>query len=160
MSNFRNPEHGFLCIYIVDIISKSALVLFTILSASRNHFQKHPIIFDHIKCKTIHRGLLVILILQSNFIWLLIDINFMITFLWWGENIDIMWHCPLNYDDNFMSIMFIIKCHASLLFSWFPIQWFPGIFFHNCSKQFTNHITFDFQFQSTTTFEVTRFPLH
>ena len=40
--NCPSSEHGVLCILIVDIVSKSALVLFTLLSARNNHFEKAP----------------------------------------------------------------------------------------------------------------------
>ena len=40
--DFPSPELGVFCIYIVGFISKSALVLFTLLRASKHHFQKAP----------------------------------------------------------------------------------------------------------------------
>ena len=40
--NFPSPKRGVLCILIVDLIKKIALVLFNLLSASKNHFEKLP----------------------------------------------------------------------------------------------------------------------
>ena len=48
MINLPRPERGVLCISIVDIISKSALVLFSLLCASNYHYNKGPVIVDNI----------------------------------------------------------------------------------------------------------------
>ena len=51
MSNCTSPGRGALCILIGDLTSKSALLLFTLLSASKPHFKKRPVIVNPIKCK-------------------------------------------------------------------------------------------------------------
>ena len=63
--NFPIPECGAFCISIIDLISKSALVFFSLLCASNYHYNKGSIKVEFIKCKTIHSRLLVISVLQS-----------------------------------------------------------------------------------------------
>ena len=63
MRDFPGPEHGVFCISIVDIISRSALVGFSILRASNNYYNKGPFIVDNLPILTIHGGLFLIVIL-------------------------------------------------------------------------------------------------
>ena len=42
VSDCTSPERVVFCISIVDLISKSAVVLFTLLCARKNHFEKAP----------------------------------------------------------------------------------------------------------------------
>ena len=42
--------HGILCIFILGLTLKSALLLFTLLSAIKPHFKKLPVIDIRIKC--------------------------------------------------------------------------------------------------------------
>ena len=48
VSNCPSPECGVLCILIGNLTVKSALLLFNILSASKLHFEKRPVIGNHI----------------------------------------------------------------------------------------------------------------
>ena len=66
VGGFPIPERGILFILIVDRISKSALVLFSLLCAINYHYNKGPVKVESIKCKTIHIGLLLIVILLSK----------------------------------------------------------------------------------------------
>ena len=45
-----SPVRGILCILIGDLTPKSALLLFTLLSASKPYFKKRPIIGNNIEC--------------------------------------------------------------------------------------------------------------
>ena len=67
MSNFLGPERGVFCILIIDIILKSALVGFSLLRASDYYYKKWKVTVDNFTIITIHRGLLIIVIAQSNF---------------------------------------------------------------------------------------------
>ena len=60
MRDFPGPERGILCILIIDIISKSALVLFSLLRASNYYYNKGALKVEFIKYKIIHSGLLPI----------------------------------------------------------------------------------------------------
>ena len=54
--------HGVGCILVCYLTSKSALLLFTLLSASKPHIRKRPVIGNLIKCsQTIQKEVLVIL---------------------------------------------------------------------------------------------------
>ena len=50
VSNCPSPERGALCIFIGELTLKNALLLFTLLSASKPHFKKRPFIGNRIKC--------------------------------------------------------------------------------------------------------------
>ena len=62
LSDCPSPDRGVLCILIDELISKSALLLFTILGASKPQYQKRPVFGNRTQClETVHRGILVIL---------------------------------------------------------------------------------------------------
>ena len=67
MRNFLGPERGVFCILIIDIILKSALVGFSLLRASDYYYKKWKVTVDNFTIITIHRGILIIVIAQSNF---------------------------------------------------------------------------------------------
>ena len=47
VSNWPRPGLGVLCILICDLTSESALLLFTLLSVSKPHFEKGPVIGNY-----------------------------------------------------------------------------------------------------------------
>ena len=63
--DFPSPERGVLFILVVDLTSKLTLALFSLSRASSYNYNKGPINVEFIKCKTIHRGLLLIFVLRS-----------------------------------------------------------------------------------------------
>ena len=63
MIDCPGTERGVFCILTVDIIPISTLVLFSMLRASNYDYNKGPVIVDNITAKTIHGGLLLIVIL-------------------------------------------------------------------------------------------------
>ena len=65
MRNFSGPEHGVFCISVVDVISRNALILLSLLRAINYPYNKGPLKYEFFKCKTIHSGLLHIAILHS-----------------------------------------------------------------------------------------------
>ena len=65
--NCPGYKRGVFCILIVILISKIALVLFSLLLASNYHYNKGPVIVDNITIKMIHGGLLLIVIIHSKF---------------------------------------------------------------------------------------------
>ena len=153
--NFPRPEWGALCIFTGDLISKIALVFFTPLSASKTYFGQSTCYSDHIKCKTIHGGLLVVVIIQSK------TSDLYKKFVILNQKRYIMWYCTLNYDDNFIYLLcFIFKCHLSLFFSQILNQWFLGILCNNSLRRSKNYKNFDFQYRSAPTLEVTQLPLN
>ena len=115
VSDFTIHLHVLLCILIGDITSKSALLLFTLLSARKPQFKKHLIIRNCIDfSKMIHRGLFVIF---QSILWGWVnDINYITIFVKLTKERYIFCHCILNYDDNhtydtYVSYMyFIIIC--------------------------------------------------
>ena len=64
MINCPGPECGVLFISIVDIISRSALAVFSLFLASNYHYNMGPIIVDNITILTIHGGIFCIIFLQ------------------------------------------------------------------------------------------------
>ena len=76
MSDFPGTERGVSCISILDIISRSALVLFSLLRASNYHYSKGHVIVDNIDILTIHGGLSCIIFLQSIFLRRVINVDF------------------------------------------------------------------------------------
>ena len=64
MSDWPGPERGVFCIEIVDLISRSALVGFSLLRASNYYYRKGPVIVDNLTILTIHIRLLCITLLQ------------------------------------------------------------------------------------------------
>ena len=63
-SDLPIPVHGVLFILIVDIISKSALLLFSLLCAIKYHYNKGPVIVENITILTIHGVLFCIFFIQ------------------------------------------------------------------------------------------------
>ena len=59
------PKRGVFCILILDLISRSALVLLILLCASNYRYNKGPLKVEFIKCRTIHSGLLSNIFLQE-----------------------------------------------------------------------------------------------
>ena len=59
------PECGVFCILTLNIISRSALVLFSLLRARNYHYNKGPLKVESIWCKIIHSRLLRIIFLQK-----------------------------------------------------------------------------------------------
>ena len=73
MINCPGIERGVLCILIIDPISISALVLFSLLCAINYHYNKGYLNVDFFKWKIIHRRLLRIAVLQSILLWWFIN---------------------------------------------------------------------------------------
>ena len=108
----------------------------------------------------IHRGLLVIFILQSKLWGWMIDIDFIIISMIWNK---ICTLCVINHWSTMIVLYlscFFSECHVSLFFSQISNQWYLGIFCHNFTKQPKNYINLDFPYWSTQTFEVTQLTLH
>ena len=140
VSDCPSPECGVSCILIVDHISKSALVLFNLLRASKHnsgkascssppyYYQKDTqMIISHFLWSQYHKGEWPIL-------------YFFLLFLWMNKTINRMYYCILNSDDNIIFVTFSIKMSCIIVFltnsesviSWyFMSQLFWG------SKRFT-----------------------
>ena len=65
MSNCHGPECWNFFIYIVDLMLRRTLVVFSMLCASNYHYSKGPPKVEFFKCKTIHSILVHIAVLQS-----------------------------------------------------------------------------------------------
>ena len=65
--NYPGPERNIFCISIVDLILRSALVLFSLLREINYHYNKVPIIFENLTILTIHGGLFYIIFLQHHY---------------------------------------------------------------------------------------------
>ena len=116
VSDCLSPERGVFYISIVNLISKITLAFFTLLRASKQHSKKAAGIVDHIILKTIHWGLLVIVILQSKLRGWVIDIVFIFIFLILNEKMNIMCYCILNYNYSIIFVMFYIKMARIIVF--------------------------------------------
>ena len=78
VSEFPGPERGIFGISIIDIISRNALIGFSLLHASYYYNRKGPVIVDNLMIIIIHRGLFIIIILHSKCAKVMIDIYFII----------------------------------------------------------------------------------
>ena len=146
VSYFYRSEHGVFCISIDDLTSKSALVLLTLLSASKPHSKKSPGIFNPKKWKqTIQEGILVII--QSKARGWVINIDFIIIIVILHNKRYIFCYCIFNYDDNFIFDLFF----SYMSFIIIIITNFESVischFYQTFSKQSNNYIKFSFQYQ-------------
>ena len=76
VSYWHGHECGLFCSLIVDIILKSAQVLFSLLLARNSQYNKEPVIVYNIKNLTINGGLFCIIFLQSIPLGWVINIDF------------------------------------------------------------------------------------
>ena len=150
MSDCTSPGSGVLCILISDPTSKSALLLFTLLSESKPHPKNFPVIGNLITCSwiIINGGLLVIL--QSISWGWVINIDFLTIIVKLNNENFILCYCILNYDDNYT---FDIYVSSSLLFSHISNQQSVVISVTIISKQPKNDINPHFKFRSTEVLE-------
>ena len=107
------PECGVFFISIVDLISKSALVLFSILCAINYHYNNVPLKVEFFKCKMIHNRLLLIAVLQKILLqWVINNVNISIIsrYTW-----RILFCCyfPLTYEDSLVLLCFILNYHVT-----------------------------------------------
>ena len=131
MSNFPGPECGVFCISIIDTIFRSALVLLSLLRASKYHYYNGPLKVEFFKCKTIHSILFCISVLQS------------ISLRWFVNIVPIYIISRYTCRGRFTAIShwptiiilflsyFILHCHGALLFSQISNLFVCGIFNHN-----------------------------
>ena len=132
MRNFPSPKSGVFCILIGDLNLKSALVLFTLLNARKRYTEDYWLVY--IPNQVGEWSIFIVLYI----------------FFRLNNKRYILCCVILNYDDIFSLNMFF-----SLIFN----QWFLGIFCHNFLKKLKNYLNFDFQYRSTSTFEVSQFLL-
>ena len=130
MSNCPGPERGVFYIYIVNLISISALILFSLLSARNYRYNKVNLKVDIFKCKTIHSILLHIAVLHSillrRFIKIVL-ICIILRYTWRGKFAAIV-HWPTII---LLSLSFpILNLHRTLLFSKISNLLFCGIYEH------------------------------
>ena len=55
VSDFPGTECGVFCISIIGLISRSALVVFSLLCASNDYYKKGPVIVDNLTILTIQQ---------------------------------------------------------------------------------------------------------
>ena len=115
MRNCPGPERGIFCRSILDLISRSSLVLFSMLCTRNYRYNKGPVIVDNIMILTIHGGLFCIIFLQSIPTGWVINIDF-ISIHVIVLKIEIMYHCILKYDDILIFVIFQIEI-SSIIFS-------------------------------------------
>ena len=121
--NFPGPERGVFCILIVNLISRSAPLVFSLLRAINYHYNKGPVIVDNITILTIHQGLLCIIFLQSIFLgW---EINFFSIYNLVLKNVQKIDHFILTYNNILIFVIFqievssIIFCHKFRICAFF-----------------------------------------
>ena len=120
MRDCPSPEYGIFYILIIDLISKRALVLFSLLCEINYHYNKGPIIVENITILTIHGGLCFIIFLHSISLRRVNNIIlFLLTLLFVKMNI--MNHCILNYNDIPIFVMFQIKISSIIIFHKYQI---------------------------------------
>ena len=115
MSNLPGPERGVFCILIIDLISRSALVVFILVRARSYYYKKGPVIVDNITILMIHGGLFCINFLYSILLRWEININFISIydiFLKMAKT----FHCILNYNNILIFVIFQIEI-SSIIFS-------------------------------------------
>ena len=131
MSNCPGPKRGFFYILIVDLISRSTLVLFSLLGAINYHYNKGNMKMEFLKCKTIHIILLRIAVLLSILIqWVIkIPLIYIIARYTWIGTVATVFHWTTTII-LFLSC-FILNCHRTLLLSQISNLFFCGIYEHN-----------------------------
>ena len=131
MSNFPGPEYGVFCIYIIDTIFKSALVLFILLFAINYHYKKGTLAVGFFKCKTIHSILFCISVLQSiSLRWIINIVLICITMRYTcRDTFAAIVHWPTTI--ILLLLYFILNCYGTFLFSQMSHLFFCGIFKHN-----------------------------
>ena len=83
MSNCLGPECGVFCISIVNLILRSVLVVFSLVSAINYHYNKGPPIMEFFKFKTIQCILVRIYLIQSTLLRQVINIVLFYIILWY-----------------------------------------------------------------------------
>ena len=147
VSGCPGPECGIFCILIVDLIFRSALVLFSLLLARNYHYNKGTLKLKLFKWKTINIRLLHIVILQSIFLRRVIKIVliYIIVRYTWRSSFDAIIHWPKTL--LLFLLYYIINCHGKLLLSQILnllFLVFPNTTFLQTSKK---SIKFDFNQQ-------------
>ena len=150
MSNCPRLERGAFCILIIILISKNSLVLLSLLRTINYHYNKGLLKVEFIKCKTIQRRLLLILILQSISLKWVIEIVLIFILVISNNKKYIMCYFSLTHNDIIILDMFCIKLSWNFVYltniksvvSWIFVV---TIF----SKQSKNSIRFNFDRQHT-----------
>ena len=112
--NCPGPERGVFCMFIVDLISRSTLVVFSLLCARIYHYNKGPVIVDKLTITTIHAGLFCMIFQHS--ISLRWEINIVFISIYNFFLMDKMYHCLLNSNDILIFVIFQIEI-SSINFS-------------------------------------------
>ena len=131
VSSFPGPECGVFCISIIERISRSALVLFSLFRAINYHCIKGPLKVDFFKCKTIHSRLLCIPFLHSISIrWVSNDVVIYIIMRYtWRDTFADIFHWPTTI--ILFSLYYILNYNGTLIFSQILNLLFCGNFEHN-----------------------------
>ena len=130
--NFPSPEPGVLYISIVDIISKSVLVLFSLLCAINYRYNEVTVKVKFIKVKTSYTGLFLIVVLWSISQKKLSKL-FLLLFLWDRTKQNLLcaivdWPSMIIY----IFLCFILTCHGTFIFPQKSNLWYPGYFLSQC----------------------------
>ena len=119
MSGCSSPWRDVLSIFIGDLTSKSALLLFTLLIAIKPRFKNRPFVGNHIKCSYMINRVLLISLWSLFWGWV-IDIYYITIFVELTNERYIFYYFIRNYDDDctlnlYVSYTpFIIICLANL----------------------------------------------
>ena len=133
LSNCPGPERGVLCISIVDIISRSTLVVFSLLRAINYHYNKGPLKVEFFKYKMIYRRLLRIYVLLLQPIFLHWVINIVLIFIIARYTCRGTFSAIVHWPTTIILFLlcFILNCHGTFIFSQITSLFFCGIFEHN-----------------------------
>ena len=112
MRNCPSPERGIFCILVIDLISKSALVLFKLLRASKHNCKKASC-YSRVQNNTqriIDYCISTVKIVRVS------DRYFYFFSVRWNKTRYIICYFQLTYDYNIILDMFILECYVSLFF--------------------------------------------
>ena len=124
VGDLTRPERGVFYIFIVYIISKSALILSSILRASNHHYNKGPLKVKFIRCKIKHSRILLLAVLQSILLrWVIIIVLIYIIsrYTWRGK-----YAAVVNWPTMILLFLscFILNCHRTFFPHRYQIYYF------------------------------------
>ena len=129
VSDFPRTECGLFCSLIVDFISKSAMVLFIMLRASYYNYNKGPLKVELILCKTIHSGLLLIVVLHLiSLRWVIKIVLIFILVRLNNKKVNL---CAIFHWPTMILLIlscFILNFHGKLFFSLISCLWYLEYF--------------------------------
>ena len=130
VSDCPSPGRGLLYMFIGELTSKLALVLLTLLCASKHHFEDCSGIVNPIKCKQRIQGWLLVILHSKPRGWV-INIDFIKNIVRLNNKRYIFCYCIFNYDKNLLfNLYFTYMSFIIIIITNFVLV----IYCHFCQK--------------------------